>query len=263
MKNLHVGSILVSFAFVLFFLLAASCRLQAQAALPPAPQPEVTLHALPSHLMHDQAAIWTSPARVRTRDLDWLLPLAGITVATIATDRDAMLHVVSENPDLNQKSSDASNGLTGILAATPVALLGWGQLRRSARAREAGILGGEAMLDGFAVEEGSRFIFMRERPSEDDARGHFFSSNAGSSPSFPSLHTMVAWSSVSVLAEEYPSPCSRFLLYSAATGVSLTRVMARQHFPSDAIVGSAAGWLIGRYVFRKRHNHALNTQEDY
>jgi membrane-associated phospholipid phosphatase len=38
-----------------------------------------------------------------------------------------------------------------------------------------------------------------------------------------------------------------------ATGVSLTRVLGPQHFPSDVLVGGVAGWLIGPYVFQKHH----------
>jgi membrane-associated phospholipid phosphatase len=64
----------------------------------------------------------------------------------------------------------------------------------------------------------------------------------------------VAWSSAAVLAEEYPSRLNQFAVYSIATGVSLTRVLGQQHFPSDVLVGSAFGWMIGHYVY-KRHHH--------
>jgi membrane-associated phospholipid phosphatase len=46
---------------------------------------------------------------------------------------------------------------------------------------------------------------------------------------------------------------TKITVYGLATGVSLTRVLAKQHFPSDVLVGSAVGWLVGRYVFRKHH----------
>jgi membrane-associated phospholipid phosphatase len=46
---------------------------------------------------------------------------------------------------------------------------------------------------------------------------------------------------------------TKITAYGLATGVSLTRVLARQHFPSDVLVGSAVGWLVGRYVFHKHH----------
>jgi membrane-associated phospholipid phosphatase len=40
--------------------------------------------------------------------------------------------------------------------------------------------------------------------------------------------------------------------YSLAAGVSITRVLGQEHFPSDVLVGSACGWLIGRYVVHHR-----------
>jgi membrane-associated phospholipid phosphatase len=57
------------------------------------------------------------------------------------------------------------------------------------------------------------------------------------------------------LAGEYRSPWIRASLYSVATGVSLTRVLGQQHFPGDVLAGSAAGWLVGHYVFRAHHRH--------
>jgi hypothetical protein len=33
--------------------------------------------------------------------------------------------------------------------------------------------------------------------------------------------------------------------------VSLMRVLGQEHFPTDVLVGGAAGWLIGHYVFEK------------
>jgi len=98
-----------------------------------------------------------------------------------------------------------------------------------------------------------KLIFWRERPTVDNARGKFFQTSVGMDSSFPSSHTVIAWSSAAVLAEEYPSRLNRFGIYTLATGVSLTRVLGQQHFPSDVLVGSAFGWMIGHYVYKKRH----------
>ena len=238
----------------------------AQSALPNAPQPqqqaEVTLRDTPANILHDQAAIWTSPAKFRTPDLEWFIPLAAVTGAAIATDQDAMLHVVPRSTNLNQKATTASNGLTGLMVATPVALFGVGELKKNQHAREAGILGGEAMVDGLVVEQGMKLIFWRERPAADNASGKFFQRSAGADGSFPSTHAVISWSAAAVLADEYRSPLSRVLIYSAALGVSATRVAGQQHFPSDVIVGSATGWLIGHYVFRKHHKVELDDYSD-
>src|SRR5437879_8546028 len=45
--------------------------------------------------------------------------------------------------------------------------------------------------------------------------------------------------------------------YALATGVSAARVTGKSHFPSDVLVGSTMGWLIGRQVYATRHNIEL------
>ncbi len=242
-------------AISVLFAVAGSCCAQTQTSLPnaPEPQPEVTVKGFPLRVVKDQKAIWTSPAHIRIKDLDWLVPLAALTGLAVATDRDTMLHVVPIDAKLNQRSVDASNALTGGMIAIPVGLFGWGALKSNPHARETGLLGAEAMVDGVVVEQGMKLIFWRERPAVDNANGKFFQTSAGVDSSFPSSHSVITWASAAVLADEYPSPFKRLLIYSAATGVSLTRVMGQQHFPSDVLVGSAAGWLVGHYVFRRHH----------
>ena len=55
----------------------------------------------------------------------------------------------------------------------------------------------------------------------------------------PIHHAIVAWSSAAVIASEYPGILTQITAYGLATGVSVSRVLARQHFPSDVLVGSA------------------------
>jgi membrane-associated phospholipid phosphatase len=205
------------------------------------------------NVLRDQGAIWTSPLRLHARDVEWLAPLALATGAAIGTDHRAMSQVVSKNSGFNQANTNASNVLIGGFIAAPVALYGFGHFELSPHAREAGILSAEAMLDGLIVEQGVKLIFWRERPNVDSARGRFFKSDAGLDSSFPSSHTVVAWSAAAELAGEYHSPWARLFIYSAATSVSLTRVLGQQHFTSDVLIGSTAGWLVGHYVYRKHH----------
>jgi membrane-associated phospholipid phosphatase len=73
----------------------------------------------------------------------------------------------------------------------------------------------------------------------------------GADSSFPSNHCILAWSSAAVVASEYNGVFTQIAAYGLATGVSATRILARQHFPSDVLVGSAVGWMIGRYVVRR------------
>jgi len=163
-----------------------------------------------------------------------------------------MRDVVSHDPGFNNDNINASNALVGGFIAAPVALYGYGFLEHHTHARQAGILTGEAMVDGLVVEQGMKLIFWRERPGVDNYRGQFFQSSVGIDSSFPSSHCVVAWSAAAAIAGEYPSRWTEAAVYTAATGVSLTRVLGQEHFPSDVLVGSAAGWLVGHYV---THRH--------
>jgi membrane-associated phospholipid phosphatase len=230
-------------------------------SLPDAPQPNddkeaVSLRGTPVRILKDQAAIWTSPVRIRKGDLVWLMPLAAATGVSIATDHHTMASVVSHDTGFNQTSVNASNVLFGGFIAAPVALYGVGYFKGNEHAREAGLLGGEALVDGLVVDEAMKLVFRRERPAVNNARGHFFEGSVSDS-SFPSTHSVLAWSAAAVMAGEYPSRWAQVGIYTMATGVSLTRVMGQEHFPTDVLVGSATGWLIGHYVFRAHHRHGF------
>jgi hypothetical protein len=226
---------------------------RAGSALPDAPQPQaVSIRSAPDDILHDQAVIWTSPARIRPHDLIWLVPLGAATGAAIATDQRAMHEVVSHQTSFNNDSVNASNVLVGGFIAAPVVIYGAGYFEHDSHAQQAGILTGEAMVDGVVVEQGMKLIFWRERPGVDDYRGRFFQSSAGVDSSFPSSHCVVAWAAAATIAGEYPTRWTQIAAYTAASGISLSRVLGQQHFPSDVLVGSAAGWLVGHYV---AHRH--------
>ena len=239
----------------------------ALAALPDAPQPqsaaarprdqsgEVTVRNSVHIFLHDQEAIWTSPARLRTHDVVWLAPFALAAGAAIATDHRAMSQVVSKDPTFNSNNINVSDGLVGALTATPVVLFAKGQFGEDDHAREAGILGGEALGDGLVVCQAFKLVAWRERPNVDSSRGRFFQSSAGVEGSFFSTHTTLAFAAASAVASEYPSPWTQIAVYSGATAVGVTRVLGQEHFPSDALAGAVTGWLIGHYVV-KHHHHA-------
>jgi PAP2 superfamily len=246
--------------------IASSSQL-ALAALPEAPQPQSAAPVAQDHaddvtvrnsmhiFLQDQRGIWTSPTRLHRHDIAWIAPFLLATGAAIATDHRAQSQVVSHDPNFNNNSVNVSDGLVGGMIAVPVALFAAGEFKQEDdHAREAGILGGEAMVDGAIMCEAFKLVSWRERPTADQSRGRFFQSSAGIDGSFFSMHTTLAFASASVIAGEYHSPWTQIAAYTGATAVGVTRVLGRQHFPSDVLVGATAGWLIGHYVV-KHHRH--------
>jgi len=226
-------------------------------ALPDAPQAQsgtdVTIRALPLNVLHDQGAIWTSPFHLRARDWKIVVPLVLATGAAIATDKRTLHNVVSLDPAFNRDNTNGSNLMMGGFIAAPVILYGVGHFQGNQHARETGLLGAEALMDGVVVEQGMKLIFWRERPNQDMGRGRFFQSSAGVDSSFPSSHCVLAWSTAAVIGGEYRNPWTQVLVYTGAAGISFTRLTGQQHFPSDILVGSAVGWLVGHYVYKHRH----------
>jgi hypothetical protein len=256
-------------AILLVVTLPPAARAQRiDGALPDAPQAQVgeqapendqtTLRKVPIHLLKDQEAIWTSPLRIRESNVLVPVTLVLATTVLVTADHQVMSSSKLQNASLNKHATTASTGLVGGFIAVPVALYGVGALRHDDHATETGILGGEAILDSLAVSEAVKFVSLRERPTTDNARGRFFQTSVGTDSSFPSNHCMIAWSSAAVVASEYGGPLTQITAYGLATGVSLTRILGREHFPSDVLVGSAVGWMIGRYVVH-RHAHSADA----
>lgn len=218
--------------------------------------PRLTLTGMPRRFLSDQKAIWTSPARVHKRDLRWILPLGATLGALIGTDEHVMTAYAPVDPALQSHLNTVGNAGLGVLAGVPVAFYASSLFTHNERARETGVIGVEAMADAAVFGVVMKFITQRERPYQN-LEGRFWNSPSVLNSSFPSEHSLLSWTVATVIAEEYPRPLTRWLAYGLAAAVSGSRVAAERHFPSDAVIGIAAGYLIGHYVFKAHHNRDL------
>ena len=201
------------------------------------------------NLFSDQAAIWTSPQHLRWKDATWLLPFAEVSGGFFATDRSA-IRALPGSPETQKRFREFSNvGLASLVGAGGGLYL-WSKISHDEHQRETGVLATEAVIDSLAVNSTLQYSFGRERPYQDQGRAAFFQGGN----SFPSDHSAMAWSAASVIAHEYPGTLTQFLAYGMATAVSASRVMGKQHFPSDVVVSAGIGWLIGREVYKKHHD---------
>jgi hypothetical protein len=212
------------------------------------------LARLGQDLVSDQKTIWASPLHLHVlhaqdKDRNWLLPLGVGTLGLIAADGDIMRRL--GNSSIAHSSALSNYGLAAMIGGAASLYLR-GITTHDNHDRETGFLAGEAATNSIIVGEALKLVFRRPRPNAVNA-GRFGAGGA----SFPSEHALAAWSIASVIAHEYPGPLTKLLAYGAASGISLSRVAARQHFPSDVVVGSALGYLIGRYVYRAHHDPEL------
>jgi hypothetical protein len=182
----------------------------------------------------------------------WLFPLAGITTGAFFTDRAAARSLSNDPATLKHYQNFSNYGLGAMMGVGAGAYV-LGRISHDDHKRETGVLAGEAVVDSLAVNAALKYSFGREGPLQNDGRGDFFQGGT----SFPSDHAVSAWAAASVYAHEYPGPLTQILAYGLASAVSITRVTGKEHFPSDVIVGSAAGWLIGREVYKRHHDPEL------
>lgn len=204
------------------------------------------------NLASDQKAIWTSPFHLHWDDATWLLPLGEVTAGFMATDPATARALPSSSTTINHFRTFSNYGVGSLIAAGG-GMYVWGRLTHDEHKRETGVLAAEAVINSLAVDETLKYTFQRERPYQDSGEGLFFHNGT----SFPSEHAAAAWSAASVIAHEYPGPLTDLLVYGVATGVTASRVMGKEHYPSDVVIGSAIGWLIGREVYRKHHDPDL------
>lgn len=202
------------------------------------------------HLAGDQKQFWTSPTHLQTKDLKWILPGVSLAAAFVATDSWWAKQVPLNHVDTSKKISDY--GAYSFIALSGGSFL-LGKMTHDDHLSEAGLLAGEAAINSTAVAYAFKEITQRQRPYQGNGHGNFFAGGA----SFPSEHSAIAWSIASVWAHEYPGWFSQMAAYGLASAVTLTRVTAKQHFPSDAVIGSALGWYFGRQVYRAHHDPEL------
>ncbi len=199
------------------------------------------------HIAEDQKQFWLAPSHFKVQELKWIAPLTGLTAAFIASDSWWSRQV---NPAHEQTSLHISDyGAYSLIGLGGASFL-LGHVKGDDHLSEAGLLSGEAAINATGIAYLLKEITQRQRPLEGNGNGNFFSGGA----SFPSEHSAIAWSIASVWAHEYPGWLSQAAAYGLATTISATRVTAKQHFPSDVIVGGALGWYFGRQVYRAHHD---------
>jgi hypothetical protein len=222
----------------------------------PVPDDSRTASAAPlafvRNFADDQKNIWSSPFKARIQDMNWLVPMIGLTAGLMNADAELSSRVTGTGT-ITKHSSTISNAGVALAVGGTSSLYLLGKWRSDSHQQETGILAAESAVNTLVVVEALKLATRRERPTDGTGQGRFGKTSVMSS-SFPSVHSALAWSAASLLAHEYPGTITRILSYGIATGVSVARVTGKDHFPSDVLVGSTVGWLIGRQVYAAHHN---------
>jgi len=209
-------------------------------------------------MVRDQKQIWLFPVSVaHGHHLAPTLAVAGVTAGLVALDERNMNYFRgTQSFSRFDKVFSGSNTSLGM-EVFPAAFYAIGLMRRDSYAQHTVLLAGEAVLDSEILTTVMKDLDRRFRPASippngDLAQSWFketHGSYLGGVGSFPSGHTIAAFSIATVFANRYPNPRWHvWLAYGLASLVGFSRVSLQSHFPSDVFAGAALGYAIAHYV---------------
>ncbi len=243
----NITRVLVIFLFFLTTSLISFAQQPSTGATPT----QVPRTNLIKDIIKDQVAIFSKPITIKKRDLKFIVPFTTVTAISLAVDEKVNKNLSMSSSFVKNSKKISELGSGYAMFGTAGAFYIIGRLSGNTRSKETGILGLEALADSSIVVNVVKVVARRQRPTTNFGEGEFF--RGGSS--FPSGHAILAWSMASVVANKYSDkPIVKFGAYGLATLVSVTRVTGQKHFPTDVLVSSVIGYLIGHYVV-KHHNH--------
>jgi len=208
-------------------------------------------------ILHDQRAIWTFPTRLAHGE-DWKPTLEFLFVLGTLISLDSR-----DTPYFRQTTAfsgfnhalTATNATVGTLLV-PAALYAVGRLHKDSFATHTALLAGESAVDSEVVVEALKIAIGRRRPYAVPGGGNYsdtwfetYHPFPNTSGSFPSGHTILAFSVATVIAHRYRDHrWVPWVAYGAASLVGFSRLTQQAHFPSDVFAGAALGYFISRDV---------------
>jgi membrane-associated phospholipid phosphatase len=221
----------------------------------------VSWKRLVPNLFQDQKSIWLFPVRLaQGKHLKPALAFVLSTSVLVALDPHDTPYFrrTSTFRDFN-KALNGRNTTLGT-AIFPLSFYAAGLAAKNRYAQDTALLAGQAVVGAQILTTIMKNIDRRLRPIDIPPDGDFAHSWFKSGGvvirgrgSFPSGHTIAAFSVATVFAKRYPRPWVPWVAYSLAGLVGFSRVTLQSHFLSDVFAGAVLGYTISNYVvLRKR-----------
>jgi membrane-associated phospholipid phosphatase len=220
--------------------------------------------------LKDEARLFTSPLRIKGKDLLVILPVTAATLLTIPHDEALYAHFKKFQKKHDWVSTVSPvityGGDSNVNMIMAGMLYGGGWIAKNEKMKQTAMLSAIALGHAGVIIVVTKLAAGRCRPSYDQGRDHWYSFPASLGEvlhgdprqkydAMPSGHTISAFTMASVIAHQYrDKPVIPIIAYSLATGAALSRVTEDTHWCSDLIAGAALGYGIGRYVVKNHPN---------
>ena len=120
----------------------------------------------------DQKDIWTSPFKARIQDLNWIIPLTGLSVGLINADAEITSRITGTST-FSVHASTISNAGVGILVGGSGGLYLLGKIKGDEHKKETGILVVEAAANSYVVGNVLQLVTQRARPNDGNGQRRF------------------------------------------------------------------------------------------
>ena len=193
-----------------------------------------------SEVGNDFGKIFTSPLRLDTSDLLYIVPI-GLTGWAVFNNDEWIREKVQEG--YNDKTGKVSSVITTLgdgwfQLSTLSLVFAFGGDKEKSVAKESV----KAFVEAGLLGEVVKMLSGRSRP--DSGNGNMdFTGPSFTKDSFYSGHTTIAFAAAAVWGAEYHV---EWLTYPLAALVGLTRIYNDKHWTSDVFFGAITGILIGR-----------------
>jgi membrane-associated phospholipid phosphatase len=217
----------------------------------------VSWRKLLPNIASDQKKIWMFPLEARHHK-NWI-PAAGVLAVAaglIAADPHEGAYFRGTSTFNGFNSVFTGQATSDGMIAAPVLLYGAGLLAKDSKLKKTALLAGEAVGDSEVLTVIIKDATKRVRPAAIPPNGNF-SDTWFESPgsvlrghgSFPSGHTIAAFSLATVIARRYGNHrWVPFVAYGLATVVGFSRLTLSAHFLSDVFMGAALGYSVSRFA---------------
>jgi hypothetical protein len=203
-------------------------------------------------ILHAAGFVFSAP--VRWEGSDWLKFGGALTLTgAAALLDDEELNLMDRNRNsLNDHLEEifVRYGETGLILALAGGSYVAGLLAHHTWLRETGLLIGTSILVAGTVSTVMKVVVGRARPYME-LGNHYFKPLTFTNEdylSFPSGHTLVAFTTSTVLARQIGNPWATAGLYAAATMTALSRTYSRNHWLSDVVFGGIMSTVISNSI---------------
>jgi membrane-associated phospholipid phosphatase len=207
---------------------------------------------------YDTKSFVVSPAKWKAKQWIEVGVIAGLEVLAYTQDEEIQKYFIEHQSTAADNFSKYVFEPFGRLA--PVLIGGLylgGRLAKDNRLAGTSLTAAKAFIVSAVGAGIIKQITHRHRPYQDDIPDHAKWDGPFSSieyTSLPSGHATAAFSMATVYAMEYSSTIwVPILSYTLATGTAVSRMYDNKHWASDVVIGSALGFVTGRFMWKQSH----------